>query len=611
MLPISRILLGALAVLIAGCGTPDAGAPDAGAPQSSVSETTAPSTARAEAQTDPLFVDVADDAGLDFQHWNGMAGKFYYAEMMGSGVALLDYDNDGDLDVYLVQGNALAEDDKPTFRPPSSLPLKDRLFRNDLSVDASGERQLRFTDVTDESGLESLGYGMGAIAADFDNDGWIDLYVTNLEGNQLFRNRGSVGGGPVTFEDVTAASGTGVGRWSVPAVAFDYDRDGWLDLYVGNYVEFSAAANKRCTDEIGLPNYCGPLAFDPQPDVLLRNHGQGGSLKFADVTRDAGIDREFGGCLGAVARDFNGDGWLDLYVANDGMPNQLWINQKKGRFENRALMAGAAVSGQGHPEASMGVAVADFDADGDEDLFIAHLRKETNTLYVNSGRGQFEDRSAASGLGGPSLPMTAFGTGWLDFDNDGWLDLLSVNGAVKVIKSLSLAGDPFPLHQPNQLFRNRGNGSFEDVSASAGDVFQLSEVSRGAAFGDLDNDGDTDVVVSNNSGPVRLLLNQVGQDRTWLGLRLVGADGKRDQLGARVGIFRQDKTLWRRVGTDGSYGSSSDPRLLFGLADNDKIGRIVVEWPDGRSERWGAKAVTLGTYVTLKQGTGRPVKETR
>ncbi len=613
--PWTWVLATTLAWLLAGCGAPQTDTATPTATTDPAGEEAQPAAEAAPAGP-AVFLDAAAESGLEFRHWNGMSGRFYYAEMMGSGAALFDFDNDGDLDVYLVQGGALG-DGEPTFPPPGPLPLKDRLFRNDLTTGDDGTPRLRFTDITEESGIESSGYGMGVAAADFDNDGWIDLYVTNLERNQLFRNRGRDGEGRVTFEDVTDSSGAGVEFWSVPAVAFDYDRDGWLDLFVGNYVEFSTASNKRCTDELGLPNYCGPLAFTPLPDVLLRNLGARAKRgpRFRDVTHDAGIHREHGGCLGAVAADFDADGWLDLFVANDGMPNQLWMHRQRGGFENRALLAGAAVSGQGHPEASMGVAAADFDADGDEDLFLAHLTRETNTLYVNDGQAFFEDRSASSGLGGPSLPMTAFGTGWLDVDNDGWLDLLAVNGAVKVIKSLSLAGDPFPLHQRNQLFLSRGDGSFEDATDRAGEVFELSEVSRGAAFGDVDNDGDADVLVSNNNGPVRLLLNQAGQDRAWLGLRLVDRGGKRDALGARAGVVRGGAvrggavrgggTLWRRVGANASYGSSSDPRLLFGLGDDDAISRVVVEWPDGKREQWPGDGVQPGAYVTLRQGSGR------
>ncbi len=570
---------------------------------------------------DAIFTEEAAASGLDFQHWNGMTGKLYFPEMMGSGAALFDYDNDGDLDVYLVQGNLLGAEEgvaDALFPPPGTLPLRDRLFRNDLSIDAEGSPKLRFTDVTEQSGLVSEGYGMGVTAADFDNDGWIDLYITNLGNNRMFRNRGGDVGKP-TFEDVTESTGTGSTRWSVPAIAFDVDRDGWLDLFVGNYVNYSVGANKSCTDELGAPNYCGPLAFAPVPDLLLRNRGDG---SFEDVSRESGIESAFGGCLGAVAADFNGDGWLDLYVANDGLPNQLWIHRGDTRqdgpiFENRGLMSGAAVSGQGHPEASMGVAVADFDADGDEDLFLTHLRRETNTLYVNDGRGQFNDRSAVSGLGAPSYASTGFGTGWLDYDNDGWLDQLTVNGAVKVIKTLSLAGDPFPLHQPNQLFRHLGPSTlsaedapsnaatFEEVSHRAGEAFELSEVSRGAAFGDLDNDGDTDVVISNNNGPVRLLINRVGQDQPWLGLRLVGKIVERDSYGAAAMVVRSSSKLWRRVGSTSSYASASDPRLLFGLGEDPSVSKIIVHWPDGSLEQWGPEQIRLNAYTTLRRGTGQ------
>ena len=575
---------------IIGCDSPRTEAPR------TETDLRSPPSTQEESGEAPLFVDVAAATGLDFTHFNGMSGELYFAEMMGSGAALFDYDNDGDLDVYLVQGQLLGAAKTAgdaSFPPSAPLPLGDRLFRNDLSIGAAGQRELSFTDVTDETGIESTGYGMGVVAADFDNDGWTDLYITNLGQDRIFRNHAG------RFEDVTGES-PAARRWSVPAVAFDYDRDGWLDLFVGRYVDYSVAANKRCLDELGVPNYCGPLAFEPLPDLLLRNRGDG---TFEEVSRAAGILEEFGGCLGAVATDFDGDGWLDLYVANDGMPNQLWMN-RQGRFENRALIAGAALSGQGHPEASMGVAAADFDGDGDEDLFLAHLRRETNTLYVNDGRGLFEDRSDSIGLGAPSLSMTGFGTGWIDYDNDGWLDQMTVNGAVKVIKELSLAGDPFPLHQTNQLFRNRGDGSFEEVTARAGPVFELSEVSRGAAFGDLDNDGDTDVVVSNNSGAVRLLLNQVGQDQPWLGLRLVDPAGKRDMLGAGARVVRSGVDLWRRSGSTASYASSSDPRLLFGLGNATSISEIIVHWPDGSAERWGPEKVRIGAYATLRQGTG-------
>lgn len=589
-----------------------------------------------------IFTDAALEMGLDFEHDNGMAGEYNYPEMMGSGVALLDYDDDGDLDVYLVQGAALGESSSA-----HSLPLSDRLYRNDLVVSSTGERLLRFTDVTAESGIEATGYGMGVAAADFNNDGRVDLYITNVGANQLLLNQGSVNGGAVTFVDATATSGTGDPSWGVSVAVLDFDRDGWLDLYVGNYVEWSPRTNPRCTDELGMVNYCGPLSFKAAADTLYRNLGatqlgaDSDGVRFADISRRAGVRDEYGGALGVVVADFDDDGWPDLYVANDGLPNQLWRNNGwssngAGGFTNQALLAGCAVNGAGQPEASMGLAAADFDGDGDEDLFLTHLDQETNTVYVNDGRGFFADRSVESGLGSPSFSSTGFGTAWFDYDNDGWLDLMAVNGAVKVIKSQALAGEDWPLGQKNQLFHGRGDGGFEEVSDRAGRTFALLEVSRGAAFGDLDNDGDTDVVVANNSGPARLLLNQVGSDQHWLGLRVVvpvAGGAVRDDWGARVSIFCADtdsRKRRRRVGSMASYASSSDPRLLFGLGDQatvcaagdaqgavsqgavsqgvasqGAVSRIRVRWSDGKEEEWDD--LKVDRYTTLRQGSGRQV----
>jgi hypothetical protein len=569
----------------------------------------APAPAPAAEPAEEIFVDRAAEVGIDFVHTNGMSGELYFAEMMGQGAALFDYDNDGDLDAYLVQGAPLGEGEAAARAAAAAkhpLPLSDRLYRNDLEVRPDGSRVLRFTDVTEESGIArlALGYGMGVAAGDYDNDGWTDLYLTNLGPNQMLRNRGP-GPDGVTFEDATAATGTGDPLWGVPAVFFDYDRDGWLDLFVGNYVDFRIATHKPCSSPAGALDYCSPSAFRPEPDRLFHNLGaDGGGARFEDVTRRAGLHAEFGSALGAAAADFDGDGWLDLYVANDGNPNQLWLNQRDGTFENGALLGGCAVNEEGQPQASMGVVTGDLDGDGSEDLFLTHLDRETNALYLNDGAGMFEDRSQESGLGAPSWPYTGFGVALLDYDGDGWQDLFVANGAVTRIEEQVRAGEPYPLRQKNQLFRALGGGRFEETTARAGEVFALSEVSRGVAAGDVDNDGDPDVLMSNSAGPARLLIGQAGQGRPWLGLRLVGGDPPRDQLGARVALHRAGaRTLWRHARTDGSYASAGDPRALFRLGDGAAVERAVVRWPSGRVEEF--RDLPLGRYTTLREGSGK------
>ncbi len=542
-----------------------------------------------------------------------MTGELYFPEMTGGGGGFLDYDGDGDLDVYLVQGHLLGHGktvDDALIPPAPGETFRDRLYRNDLVVHPDGRRELRFVDVTEQAELDASGYGMGMATGDYDNDGDMDIYLTNLGPNQLWRNDGDG-----TFTDVTAAAGVDDDRWSVAAAFFDIDRDGDQDLYVGNYVDFSLSSHKVCVTESGVPDYCGPLAFQPVADRLLRNDGDG---TFTNVTRRAGMGLA-GSTLGAIPSDFNDDGWMDLYVANDQMPNQLWFGLGKGRFEDEALMAGAAVNRHGQAEASMGVDAADFDNDGDEDLFMAHLARETNTLYRNDGTGMFHDASLETGLGAPSWDYTGFGTAFFDYDLDGHLDLVVVNGAVRKREAQVRAGDVYPMKQPNQLYRNLGGGQFEEVTALAGEVFELMEVSRGAAVGDVDNDGAPDVLVINNSGPVRLLRNQTAaSDAGWLGLNLVNAQGS-PRLGARAAVLRSGKTpLVRRVRSAGSYVSAHSPRVLFGLGIGDGTETpattvdVEVHWPDAVD---GAPAVELfrgiqtGEYVTLVQGTGTPERD--
>ena len=544
-----------------------------------------------------------------------MSGKFYYAEIIGPGAAMFDADNDGDLDVYLVQGGSIDSQATSPAGPGG------RLFRNDLVINPDGTRTLRFTDVTERSGIRSHGYGMGVAAGDFNNDGCVDLYLTNFGPNQLFRNNCDG-----TFTDVSRQSRTDDPSWSVSAAFVDYDRDGWLDLFVGNYLSWRAASSMPCFGPSGRPDYCSPNTYQPQPSRLYHNNHDG---TFTDVTAAAGLAGDFGPALGVSTADFNGDGWIDIYVANDGQPNQLWINQRNGTFRNLGLLSGTALSAHGKAKAGMGVDAGDIDNDGDEDLFVTNLMGEGNDLYINSGSGLFEEQSARSGLGVASRAYTGFGAAWFDIDNDGRLDSLIVNGAVQTIEALRRVNDPLPLHQRKLLFRNLGPSAgsgqatrFEDVTARGGAVFQLSEVGRGAAFGDVDNDGDTDVLVANNNGKPRLLINNVGARNHWIGLRLAGGPGSirfqadarparagrygnsRDMLGARVEIILDNgMTLWRRARSDGSYASANDPRVLVGLGQSTRAPRVHVVWPDGSTEEWSS--VAIDRYTTLTQGSGK------
>ncbi len=548
-------------------------------------------TANSYAQDADLFLDATKESGLDFVHFNGMSGEYYLPEIMGPGAALLDYDEDGDL--YLVQGRMLGPGktrEQALFPPPSGMPLTGRLYRNELVPG----NQLRFTDVTREADLGFSDYGMGVATGDYDGDGRVDLYLSNFGPDRLLRN---AGGG--RFEDVTAKAGLGDGSWGVSAAFLDFDRDGQLDLFVGNYVAVDLASHKLCRSPSSAPDYCTPMVHKDQPDRLYRNRGDG---SFEDVSAAVGLHSAFGPALGVMVFDADGDGWPDIYVANDAKPNQLWINGKNGRFREDALFSGVAVNMAGAAEGSMGVAAGDFDNDGDEDLFMTHLTGETNTIYVNQGKGWFEDRSLGTGLGGPSKAYTGFGTGWLDFDNDGWLDVFVTNGEVSVIRAPSRPGDPYPLAQSDQLFVNLAGKGFKDVSASAGQALARPAVGRGAAFGDIDNDGDTDILVANNSGPPHLLLNRVGNGNPWLGLDLRDNRGA-PAIGARVELrFANEPSLWRSVRSSGSYASASDPRVLLGLGGRGDIRQIRVYWPGGQVEQW--RGLALRRYHRLDQGKG-------
>lgn len=588
---LARFRAAALCALwLAGCNTQPTNR-SAGAARESPAREGA--LAAAGSSREPIFVDGAKDAGLRFVHANGATGGFYMPEILAPGVALFDYDNDGDLDAFVVQGRPLSDDVAPAARASAAPSPRSTLYRNDLhGAGESAGTAARFTDVTAQSGIDVTGYAMGVAAGDIDNDGCVNLFVTAFGESQLFRNRCDG-----TFADVTKATGLSGPGWAVSASFADFDRDGWLDLYVGHYLHYAPKARAECRAASGEPDYCTPQAFRAQPDRLYRNTGNG---RFADVSRTALVGGHLGPALGVATADFDNDGWVDIFVANDGEANQLWMNRGNGTFVDHAPLSGVAVGARGAPEGNMGVDAGDVDNDGDEDLFDTVLPGQGNNLWVNDGTAVFEDQSTPSRLGNLSLALTGFGAAWIDYDKDGWLDLLTVNGAVSLKPSRPATGSPYA--EPKALFRNLGNGRFEDVTARAGPAFALLELSRGAAFGDVDNDGDTDVLVGNNNGPLRLLLNNVGSPNHWLGLNLV-AEPRRPALGARVSIRTGDgRTLWRRARSDGSYASANNPRVLVGLGSSSGPIDVKVVWPTGQTEEW--TALPIDRYVTLEQGRG-------
>jgi hypothetical protein len=530
-----------------------------------------------------LFEDLSAASGLSFAHEAGEGGEYWLPEIMGAGVALLDYDGDGDLDLYLLQGGAVA--------PAAGTAGGHRLLRSER--DARG--RLHFTDATAAAGLgDGAGYGMGAATGDLDGDGDADLYVTQYGQNRLYRNEGG------RFSDVTAGAGVADAGWSTSASFCDYDRDGDLDLYVAHYVVFAPGANRLCTGTAGRRDYCSPEVYAPQPDRLFRNDG---GLRFTDVSEPSGIAARAAAGLGVACADFDGDGWPDFYVANDRMPDFLWRNLGDGRFAEEGAARGAAYDGDGKAEASMGIAGEDFDDDGDVDLFVTTYDPETNTLRRNEGAGTFLDVTDRHALGFPSLSCTGWGTAWLDVDLDGALDLYVANGGVVEVET-QRGRSPRPYEQLNQLFRRQPDQRFALEPARG--ALALLENSRGAAFGDLDDDGDTDIVVTNNDGPARVLANVGRGPAHWLGVQLRSAASNSQALGARVSLLRVGRPAMTRLAhTDGSYLSAGDPRVLFGLGAGARLERIVVAWPSGRRESWPGLAADR--YHTLVEGTGTPL----
>ena len=521
-------------------------------------------------------MEVAGEAGLEFTHVNGMVGERWLAEIMGAGVAVLDFDGDGLIDVWLVQGGPLRD-------RSGDLPC-DRLFRNVSEVPG----KLKFVDVTGESGVCASGYGMGVATADMDLDGDLDVFVANFGPNQLFENLGDG-----RFRDATPATGLPHDDWSVSASFADIDGDSLPDLYVTNYVDWTLANHRVCRDDAGAPSYCSPEVYRPSVDRLYRNLG---GFEFAEVGNEAGIGTVRGAGLGVIAHDFDDDRDIDFYIANDMNENRLWINQGGRRFLDNALFAGVAVNGDGNVEASMGIDAEDFDQDCDIDIFVTHLAAQTNTLYVNEGDGWYADRTNVHGAAAASIPFTGFGTGWFDADNDGDLDLFAANGAVTAITGQDPGPLDLPLRQRNQFWRNDG-GRYTEVRISA---FEPAEVSRGTAFADFDNDGDLEVLVTNNRGPARLYRNDSAGGH-WLGLDLAGPGA----VGSRV-VLEPNNCAGRRVSTDGSYASANDPRIVFGLGTDSSARRVRVRWSDGEDEAYGPLAVDRYHTLTRRAANNEP-----
>lgn len=531
------------------------------------------------------FTDITNDVGLDFVYQAGPY-RLYLPEIMGSGVALMDFDNDGDLDIYLTNGHnglpGIYGDDGVT----------NRYFRQE----ADG----RFVDATAESGLGDVGYGMGVAVADIDNDGDRDVYVTNLGPDRLYRNRGDG-----TFEDITEEAGISVDGWSCSAAFFDYDRDGLLDLFVTQYV--TPNPGTKCTDNAGRPDYCSPGSYQPIHDVLLHNEGGG---RFKDVSEVAGMKSVNAGAgLGVVCEDLNDDGWIDIYVANDGDANHLWLNQRDGTFRDDAVIYGAAYNVHGNTEAGMGVVAADFDNDLDLDLFLTHLNRESNTLYRNAGSGMgFLDVTGECGLGASSMVHTGFGTAAFDGDLDGDLDLVIVNGRVASHTSIypSEVEHPWGLYaEPNLFYLNDGTGKFTSIQESVEPLCGRVETSRGLAVGDVDMDGDLDVLVTNIQSPARLYRNDFPRKGHWLMIRAVDPALHRDAIGAKVTVFCSDRSFFRTIPSAFSYLSSSEPVAHFGLGSVEQVERIEIRWPDGLLERFGGEKTDQ--FVKLVRGTGQPL----
>ena len=537
-------------------------------------------------QPSPWFEDVTAKSGLNFIHGVGPVGSYFMPENVGSGLAFIDFDNDGRLDVYLIQ-NAGADSAS-----------RNQLFRQ--QADGS------FRDVSAGSGLDVAGRGMGVAIGDVNNDGADDVLVTEYGGVRLFLNQGDG-----SFRETTSESGLDNPFWAISAAFLDYDRDGWLDLVVGNYVAYDP--RRPCFDERGQREYCGPKTFPGTVTKLFRNRGAGALAgTFEDVTTPAGLGSLPGPALGVVCADFDGDHWADIFVANDGDANRLWMNKGNGTFKDQAATRGVAYASMGQPQGNMGIGLADVDGDNAFDLFVTHLIEETHALWTQGPRGLFQDRTAMSGLAAPHWHGTGFGTVLQDFDNDGAPDVAIANGGVrrnKLVKpdarTIAAVGSFWaPYAERNQLFANDGTGRFRDLSGGNESFCGTARIGRGLICGDLNNDGGLDLIVSNVASAARVYRNVAPQRGRWLLVRAIDPElGGRDVYGAVITVVAgaQRISQWSNPGS--SYASSNDPRAHFGLGKAAAIDAIEVLWPDGQTESFAGGAADR--LIVLRKGSGK------
>ena len=532
-------------------------------------------TLQSDRGTASWFQDEAQSRGLNFRHHSGSNGQFWTPEIMGGGAALADVDGDGDLDAYFVQSGSLVDNG-------AHVPGNELYFNN-------GEGYFRRAEPEMIGSGADRGYGMGVTAGDYDNDGDVDLYVTNWGGNVLLRNTGNG-----HFEDVTELAGVGNEGWGTAAAFLDLDNDEDLDLFLVNYLNWSPGSAQDC-----VHTYCGPNPDDATMDRLYRNDGDG---SFTDISINAGLNAAFGNGLGITGADFNADGLLDVFVANDGMANQLWLNQGNLKFSDEAFMWGCAMDDHGIAKAGMGVVSTDQDNDGDADILVMNLEKQTDSFFRNEGT-HFIDATSRVGLAGSSRRYTRFGVALADFDNDGDLDLYEANGRIDHSPEHP-GGDAFA--EPNSLYQQSSDGRFVIVGHVGGAVPELIHTSRGVAQGDVDNDGGLDLLVINRDAPAYLLMNQVDGRANWTRFRLIAASG-RDAYNARISGIIGDPDdhdrHYRYVQTAGSYLVSHDPRVHFGLGESTRIRDVRVRWPSGKLEAFGD--FEAGRNIELHVGSGQ------